>query len=207
MDIIEVEPFQNGQAPAEVGNELGELEAAFQFGPNESNDVTADDVINPMEDAAYYQGSFVAEAPEVEDHEQVEHYQFAEIYQEQAEEIGEAENSAHRQEEPAAVAEHEDGEQSSPPVPEHEEHPKAELEEKQQTVTVDDNYISGKGIVPSQPQANATKPQSTTAAPQSFRKLGLQIQISSDDMMQDGEDAASVITPSYITKKIIDPEI
>ena len=81
LDIVEVEPVQNGLAPAEVGNELGELEAAFQFGPNESNDVTADDVINPMEDAAYYQGSFVAE-PEVEEHVLTDHYQYPDVQQE-----------------------------------------------------------------------------------------------------------------------------
>lgn len=80
VDIVGVEPIQNGLAPGEVGNELGELEAAFQFGANESHDATAEDVINPMEDAAYYQGSFVAEAPEAEEPEQVEDYQYAELY-------------------------------------------------------------------------------------------------------------------------------
>lgn len=51
------------QPAAASFNELENLEAEFQVGDH-SHDLGGDDIINPMEDAAYYQGSFLVEHPE-----------------------------------------------------------------------------------------------------------------------------------------------
>ena len=44
-------------ANAKLSNELGNLESDFQSGTDGVDDL-AGDIINPMEDAEYYQGSF-----------------------------------------------------------------------------------------------------------------------------------------------------
>lgn len=66
------------------------------------------------------------------------------------------EDSSYHPEEPAA-AERDDGQNTSPAIPEHEAHPQAELGENLQIVMINNDYIPGRGTAPSQQQANVIK--------------------------------------------------
>ena len=59
--------MKNDQGLNLEGNELGALESDFRLSQPEQQEAAIDDVINPMEAAAFYQGSFQADTFQLEE--------------------------------------------------------------------------------------------------------------------------------------------